>query len=162
MELLKVDPGPPITGYASPMAAIEATKLHPVQPQAREFTGRLANTEVVELAWAQAECEVVFSNGRLLRVQARDFDLLWSLHARDSQMHAGVTAPVELLWRADLREVFDPSEIAETLVGGRFQRLFVNDYGLYLYTESNPILVFTALKVGQRSRDFVRGFLEES
>ena len=104
---------------------------------------------------------ITFSNSCLLEVEARNFELDWRVRASTESQAPSNYALVKLVWNPDLTSVFDPCSLLAQIWGAEFTRLFVNEMGLLLYTQDNPILWFHAVRIRASTSDFLFASLEE-
>lgn len=79
MRTIQVDSGPPLPCYDTFEEAIAGAKAHPLQGRARTTSRLLEGTHVAGGSWTLAACEITFSNGRCLYVEARDFQDHWEV-----------------------------------------------------------------------------------
>lgn len=112
-------------------------------------------------SWSTSACVIHFSNRRLLRVEACDFGLNWRVEAAPKSVTPTPYVPVKLVWNPKLSSLFDPRSLLSRISGAEFIRLFVNERGLLLYTQDNPILWFHAVRIRESSHDFLFAHLDE-
>ena len=159
MNEVHVDSGPPPRSYATFADAIFGAEHHPVQGRAAAASRLLVHAQVTGGWWSTAACAIRFSNDRLLRVDACNFELDWRVEPSSDSAPQAPYAPVKLVWKAELSRVFDPLSLLARISGAEFIRLFVNEMGLLLYTRGNPVLWFHAVRKRGSGDEFLIALL---
>ena len=161
MRRIHLESGPPPRSYDTFEEAVSGAEQHPLQDRARGSGSLLEHAKIDTVHWYTGVCEVTFTNYRLLRVEARDFQLNWEVLA-DAPLRTSVAyEPVELVWNPELRTVFDPSSLFASISGAEFAKLFVNEWGLLLYTCGSPILWFQPYRIRDSRQDFLFGSFDD-
>ena len=161
MRRIHIESGPPPRSYDTFEKAVSGAEQHPLQDRARGFGSLLEHSKIDTVHWYTGVCEVTFTNDRLLRVEARDFQLKWEVRTNASPRTSVVYEPVELVWNPELRTVFDPCSQFAGITGAEFAMLFVNEWGLLLYTRGNPILWFQPYRIRESRQDFLFGSFDD-
>lgn len=161
MRRIQIELGPPPRSYRAFADAVSGAEQHPLQHRARDAGVLLDGAEVVAAKWSNDACDINFTNGLVLRVKARDFQLEWQVRTTDSQLTELAYDPVELIWNPELETVFDPCSLLARISGAKFANLFINEMGLLLYTSGNPILWFHAYRNRESSADFLFATFED-
>ena len=160
MQTILVDSGPPPISYRTFEEAVSGAEKHTAQEHARACASELSGARVVSGTWQRAACEIEFSNGRLLLVQANQFAVSWAVSAFRTIQPGPGPAAAELVWSTEIRCVFEPDSFLPRIVGADFDQLFVNEVGLLLYTAGNPILWFRAFQNRESHEDLLYAVFE--
>ncbi len=160
MNQILLTKSPPLQTYDSFEGAIRGPKEHPLNQAATESTAILAGAKVSDFKWSLGQCSIGFSSGLSLHIKARNFDVEWLLDSSDETIDRYICAPVELVWGSGRKSVFDPGSLLHQIWGCTMTKLFVNEVGLLLYTDSNPILWFSAQRGKDPEGDVLYAFFE--
>ena len=150
MHPIPVEPYPIGKSYSSFRAAIDGANQHPQQQQARADSERLVNATLVTANWSNQDIVIQFTGELFLHMFAKAGNLEWSLSDTPPAIEIpnGIgTQPQILAWPKEIGEKpMDLSCYVEKRIGCEFRKLFVNEFGLWLYMKSQPILTIMAIR----------------
>ena len=104
----------------------------------------------MDACWTYSEFALQFSNGKWLHVFIRNARVAWSLAVEPPISSPDVkqigAPPILLDWGGVVGEsLMDCSALLSKRQNSRFQTIFVNECGLYVYMQNQLILTFIAI-----------------
>jgi hypothetical protein len=146
MEPMRVTPYPLRRTFDSFEAAVAYSLSHPRLPEARRDAARLQDSSFVDACWTLLEWRIQFDCDLSLFVWLDNNEIQWSLQpspaeiAPDEFQRVGC-APIALDWAGTvgLWEM-DCSSLVSKRRGAKFENLFFNDHGLFIYLQGHLIL----------------------
>jgi hypothetical protein len=160
LKSILIDPGPSPRSYDSVSKALEAEPALPGQSEAQSTTNLFKGSTITRGNWTSNRCEISFSNGYLLSIEAQGFQLSWETRETSKNPEFSFYEPVEIVWNPEVKCVFDPNLLLERISEARLQNIRINDFGLLLYTQNNPILWFHAVQAQNTGKDYFGEFGE--
>jgi hypothetical protein len=146
MEAIRVRPYPPARTFDSMEAAVAHALSHPRLPEARRDAARLKNSLFIDAWWTLFEWMIRFDCELNLHVWIEESEVRWSLQPTrevsvGEEFQRVGTAPVTLDWvgTIGLWEM-DGSALVAKRHGARFENLFVNEHGLFVYLHGHMSL----------------------
>jgi hypothetical protein len=151
-EPIEVELYPLKRAFQSIQAAVAHAMSHPCLPDARRDGEKLAGSCLVDACWTLRAWTLRFDNGYCLGIWPDGSEVRWHLSLADAQPDEGIIERVGALPRL-LRwpgwigvRPMDCSLLIAKRRGASFERLFINDYGLFVYFRGLLILQFYAVR----------------
>ncbi len=159
MTPIPVKPCRAVSSHASIREAIDFANSHPLQSQAKKDSELLIGAELQEAFWSATEFVFRFSNGMNLHVYVHDEKVCWRVCEKSPAVKNRQTIGAEAVvfrWPGEIGDQpMDCSDMIQRRIGAQFQKIFVNELGLWAYMKGFLILHFSLV---QRSDTSARIF----
>jgi len=147
LDVVQVRSFPPPWASKSLQAAVAHALSHPRLPETRRDSERLQGSRFVGAEWNWFEWLLRFDNEQTIHVWVERNEIRWMLKSTQPAGNGfeGIgAAPVELDWATTIgRQVMDRSALVAKRRRARFQNLFINDSGFFVYLDGHLILEFS-------------------
>lgn len=160
MRLVEVEFGPPWPSYSTFADAIAGAKAQPGQVKAKRDSLQIAGSVLEEGQFGQSSCLLRFSNGKHLLVEARQFQVDWTVAE-------GPAPTIQVVPRRRLRHSdsaqewdFDPNEMISVITGSELKMLAVTGPTLLVYTRGNEIFWLSAYRERSTGANFLHVIFE--
>jgi hypothetical protein len=139
-------PSRTVVGYSTAMEAIRANQVSPRSMQAQEFSQKIADKLIEGGCWADDKCAILLSDDCAICFSSANEEVMWELISRPQfdVLHSSYGAdpePIRVRRQAVdgriLTSQMDRTAIMSRMVGKRVRRIVTDEFGVYVYFESD-------------------------